>query len=68
MYRAILKKLIAPKALNRLEQKCTFDSENKKWTVPRFSVNDVKQVSFPKLKLFGSKSELPEATASAAVG
>ena len=38
------------KELQKLESKCTYDSDNKKWKVPLFSVGQ-KQVSFPKLKL-----------------
>ena len=51
LYKAILRSLINPKELQKLEKKCQYDEENKKWTVPLFTVGD-KQVNFPKLKLF----------------
>ena len=38
------------KELQKLEQKCTYDTDNKKWKVPLFTIGQ-KQVSFPKLKL-----------------
>ena len=54
LYKAILKSLMEPKELLKLESKCTYDAENKKWTVPIFQVGH-KQVSFPKLKLLARK-------------
>ena len=65
LYKALLKHLISPKELQKLESKCTFDAENKKWNVPLFTVGSQKQVSYNKLKLIPaaekSSSEVPDA-------
>ena len=50
LYKQILKALLDPKELQKLEQKCAFDAEKNKWTVPLFTVSQ-KQVCFSKLKL-----------------
>ena len=56
LYKAILKSLIDPKELQKLETKCSFNHENKKWTVPLFNIHESsKQVSFPKLLKMGQK-------------
>lgn len=50
LYKDILKAIIFPKEQAKLEQKCTYDAENKKWTVPMFDVVE-KKINFTKLKL-----------------
>ena len=55
IYKAILKMIINPRELQRLEQKCTYDGESKKWTVPLFTVGQSKQINFPKLRLMSKK-------------
>ena len=50
LYKTILKSVIDAKELQKLEQKCAYDTDNKKWKVPLFTIGH-KQVSFPKLKL-----------------
>mmetsp|Transcript_18404 Transcript_18404/g.22959 ORF Transcript_18404/g.22959 Transcript_18404/m.22959 type:complete len:99 (-) Transcript_18404:1547-1843(-) len=51
LYKTILKHLLTQSDLKKLEKKCSYDGVNKKWTVPLFTVNSQKQVSFPRLKL-----------------
>ena len=50
LYKTILRSLLEGKELQKLESKCTYDIDNKKWKVPLFTIGS-KQVSFPKLKL-----------------
>lgn len=58
LYKAILKSLIDPKELQKLEKKCSYDSEKKKWTVPLFTINESsKQISFPKLLKLGNSKK-----------
>ena len=38
LYKAILKSLIDPKELQKLETKCAYDEDKKKWSVPLFTV------------------------------
>ena len=43
----MLLRLIDDRELKKLENRCTYDEDNKKWTIPHFTVGG-REVNFPK--------------------
>lgn len=48
LYKEIMRKMINEKELSKIVNKCEYDVDNKKWSIPMFSIKD-KQVELPKM-------------------